>query len=94
MHLKRVRIKGLYGSLNKDVSFHPDLSLLVGINGSGKTSVLNVIDWLLRCDFPKLATTVFEELNLEFSHESKDHVLWAIQKKKNLKVHLKIGDTT
>ncbi len=42
MLLKSLSIVGLHGALTLDVNFNKDMTLLVGINGSGKTSVLNV----------------------------------------------------
>jgi predicted ATP-binding protein involved in virulence len=44
MKILSLRIKGLYGYLDKDIDFNTDINLLVGINGSGKTSVFNLIN--------------------------------------------------
>ncbi len=60
MQLTRLEIRDLYGSVNLDIRFNPELNLLVGINGSGKTSALNVIDWLLRPNLLQLALTHFK----------------------------------
>jgi DNA repair exonuclease SbcCD ATPase subunit len=54
MNIDKVIIKNLYGYLNKEINLNRDINLLVGINGSGKTSVLNVINWLLIPSFPNL----------------------------------------
>ncbi|KGE16078.1 AAA family ATPase [Sphingobacterium deserti] len=66
MIIKNVRITNLYGYLNKFVEFNSDINLIVGINGSGKTSLLNVINWLLNPSFPDLCTNEFDELSIEF----------------------------
>jgi predicted ATP-dependent endonuclease of OLD family len=60
MRLISLSIRKLYGTLNLDLSFFDDLNLLVGINGSGKTSALSVIDWLLEPNIPKLATQDYD----------------------------------
>lgn len=65
MHLKSLSINNLYGTLNLHLTFFDDLSLLVGINGSGKTSALSVIDWLLTPNLPKLAVNLFDRLALK-----------------------------
>ncbi|WP_428978022.1 AAA family ATPase [Lichenibacterium ramalinae] len=41
----------LNGYLDFDLNFHEDLSFLIGINGSGKTSVLKAIVGCLGPDF-------------------------------------------
>ncbi len=72
MRLKRLEIRKLYGTFTKTVNFDERLSLLVGINGSGKTSVLRCIDWLLKPDLAKLAATRFSSLRLTVSHNGTD----------------------
>lgn len=52
--------------MDLNVSFKNDVTLLIGINGSGKTSVLNIIDWLLNPNVKKLAVTTFENITLSF----------------------------
>lgn len=64
MRLLSLDTTGLHGSLNFQLKFFSDLNLLVGINGSGKTSALNVIEWLLKPNLAKLATIKFETLQL------------------------------
>lgn len=72
MIIKEVIIKNLYGYLNKYISFNSDINLIVGINGSGKTSLLNVINWLLTPSFPDLCTTEFEELSIQFINNKEE----------------------
>lgn len=47
MLIERLTIEGLHGFLSRDIKFQPGVNLLVGINGSGKTSVLNALAWSL-----------------------------------------------
>ena len=72
MRLNKLEVINLHGSLDKTIHFSDELNLLVGINGSGKTSVLNAIDGLLRPDLAYLATTEYERLSLEFNHKSQN----------------------
>ena len=65
---------------------------MVGINGSGKTSVLNIIEWLLSPNHGRLCTTEFTRLLLRFTYKNKKHELEAIQQKEGgLRLHL-FGD--
>lgn len=89
MRLVSLSIKNLYGSLTRKILFNEELNLLVGINGSGKTSILNVIDWLLRPNLAELAISEFESLSLEFSYENEKVVLEAAQVKQTLILSLK-----
>lgn len=71
MRLISLSVKKLYGTLDLELDFFDDLNLLVGINGSGKTSALGVIDWLLAPNLPKLATQIYDRLalNLVFKND-------------------------
>ena len=73
MIIKEVSIKNLYGYLTKTIDFNDDINLIVGINGSGKTSLLNVINWLLTPSFPDLCTNEFDELSIEFIHNKEKY---------------------
>lgn len=88
MHLTNLTIDGLHGSISKFVEFKPELNLLVGINGSGKTSVLNSIEWLLSVNVQRLCTTEFVRLALQFTYKRQNLVLEAIQQKGQLRLNL------
>lgn len=51
-HLKEIIIKGLWGTTRniRWTNIHRDVNILVGINGSGKTSLLNILLGMARCD--------------------------------------------
>lgn len=72
MQIKRLKIIGLYGYINKDIKFNDDLTLLVGINGSGKTSVLNILNWVLKPSIPNLCVTEFKSIQLFLRFDESD----------------------
>lgn len=86
MKLIKLEIRGLYGFIDKTVDFKESINLLVGINGSGKTSVLNVINWLTTPSLPDLAVTEFKELILYFSLKTIKYTLKVIQTNFELKI--------
>ena len=47
MIIRSASIKNLHGHLNARISFKPGVNILIGVNGSGKTSILNAIAWTL-----------------------------------------------
>lgn len=66
MRIKRVWAKKLYGGLAFDFRLREGINLLVGINGSGKTTALNIVNWLLSLNIPALAMTSFSEVGIEY----------------------------
>jgi len=60
MHIRQFNAKSVHGFMDFDITFHGDLTFLTGINGSGKTTVVNAISALLS---PSLLTLV----NLDFA---------------------------
>ena len=47
MRLVSFHARGVHGHMGLDLSFKPDLNLLIGVNGSGKTTTLRLIHALL-----------------------------------------------
>lgn len=88
MNLNKVIIKNLYGYLNKEIELNKDINLLVGINGSGKTSVLNIINWLLIPSFPNLCVTEFDKIEILFSFKNEEYKISAKQSDKELIIEL------
>ena len=50
MYIKHFEVEGLHGFVEAKLDFFRDLTIIVGRNGSGKTSVLDLISHLLRLD--------------------------------------------
>jgi predicted ATPase len=67
--LTQFAIYGLYGERNIVIPFNHPAKILVSENGVGKTTVLNALYAVLRCQFFKLATLDFERIVLKFSHD-------------------------
>jgi len=88
MIIKEVSIKNLHGYLTKTIDFNEDINLIVGINGSGKTSLLNVINWLLTPSFPDLCTNEFDELSIEFILNKEHFKIISIQTQDEVKIEL------
>ncbi|RZK00476.1 MAG: hypothetical protein EOO43_25180 [Flavobacterium sp.] len=82
MNITKIIIKNLYGYLNKEIELNPDINLLVGINGSGKTSVLNAINWVLVPSFPNLCVNEFDKIEIDFNFKKEDFKLTCIQNQK------------
>lgn len=47
MIIRTAHFKNLHGYLDLKLSFRPGINILIGVNGSGKTSILNAMAWTL-----------------------------------------------
>ena len=75
MRFINLKIKNLYGYIDKNIDFNEDLNLLVGINGAGKTSILNILSWLITPSLPNLCLTEFERIELIFEFNKTQYVI-------------------
>src|SRR5260370_11340597 len=74
MQLKEFRISGLFDELHHTIQFPipkeedstPSLVILHGRNGVGKTTILRMLDGLLRLDFDEFRQIPFETCSLDF----------------------------
>ena len=72
MNIERIHIRGLFGNLNHDLTFRTSerVMLLVGLNGSGKTTVMKLIDTLFNQSLDRLCIMPFQEIDLLFDDET------------------------
>ncbi len=59
-------ISGLFGRQKVAIPFKKNVKILIGENGSGKTTILNVLYYTLSGQFRKLNTIEFESITLKF----------------------------
>jgi predicted ATPase len=79
MKIETLAVTGLHGYLDKIINFNSDINLLVGINGSGKTSILNLINWMLTPSIAELCLTRFHSAIMDISHEGTKYRLRCVQ---------------
>jgi predicted ATPase len=92
MKIKRVWAKGLYGILTFDHTLTDGINLLVGINGKGKTSILNIINWITNVDIITLLTTQYSEIGIEYTQNSTTKTkIRVTQVDRDLHIHGTVG---
>ena len=64
-------IYGLWGERNYRLNFEQEKLILVGENGSGKTSVLRIMNYCLTCNWGELAKESFRKIEITFGDEEK-----------------------
>jgi energy-coupling factor transporter ATP-binding protein EcfA2 len=90
MKIKAFIADHLHGYLTLQPSFFPDLTFLTGINGSGKTSVIQGIAALLTPSFQLLHQWEFHKLQLEVEHKGGVDVISATRDSEG--VSLRVGN--
>lgn len=71
MNLDRFIGEGIHGFLEFNFSFNKNLTFLTGINGSGKTSVLNTIVALITPSVQSLGDLEYRRARIELTHNEK-----------------------
>ena len=61
-------IYGLFGYKNIEIDFKEPFKILVGENGSGKTTILNCFYYTLKKKFESLSKIRFDKIKISFSH--------------------------
>ncbi|MCZ8090904.1 AAA family ATPase [Flavobacterium sp.] len=71
MKIKKFKINNLYGYRNIDINFENPVKILIGENGLGKTTILNIIYYTLSKKFEKLSKINFESIEVIFDSRNK-----------------------
>ena len=83
--IQKIEIRNIWGKYNfRWENLNPDVNILTGINGSGKTTFFNIIDALLSADIKRLklynieAEVTIDDILISFR---KDSTLASIRQK-------------
>ena len=83
MQIISVKVKELHKYINSKITFNTDLSIITGVNGSGKTSILSLIESVLRLDVNKISETQFKEFHLLIVFNKKEYNISIVKKSSN-----------
>ena len=67
--LEKVEIKNLWGESDVEWQLDPKVNILIGINGSGKTTVLELINSVVKEQPEKFTEYFFEQVKLNFDND-------------------------
>ncbi len=80
--IDKVTVDNFWGEHSLEFDFHDDVNFIIGINGSGKTTVINLIVAALTADFTELDRLEFSRLEIKLkSRESRKKPTIVISKK-------------
>lgn len=73
MHrIDRIEVDGFWDTHDLVVDLHPDVTFLIGPNGTGKTTLINLLAAALLADFPTLGRLPFRSLRITLSSPARD----------------------
>lgn len=79
MKLRRFVARNLNHIENLTIDFYDDLNFIVGVNGSGKTSIITSIISLLTPNFESLAALRFDEIRVDYEFNDRNLYVSATQ---------------
>ena len=72
MKITEFKIKSLHGFFDYDIKLNEDLTFIYGENGSGKTTVLNMLDSVVSGEIYKLFKYNFKKIIVNFENRNSD----------------------
>lgn len=69
--IKKVKISGFWGDKDVTLDFNDQINFLIGLNGSGKTTMINLIAAALKADFSTLDKFQYDKIRVDFFPLSK-----------------------
>ncbi|WP_421181288.1 AAA family ATPase [Aeromonas enteropelogenes] len=73
MKILHVNTVKLHKYITTEIIFNDELSIVTGINGSGKTSILKLIEATLKLDINTVNSIAFELFTVKIEHENKEY---------------------
>ncbi|WP_084459030.1 AAA family ATPase [Advenella mimigardefordensis] len=71
MKILRFKASKVHGQYNFDLNFFSGITFLIGINGSGKTTALRLMQAALTIDLSTLTSIKFQKLTIDVLHQDK-----------------------
>lgn len=81
--LKRLKIESLHNLYNYEINFFDNVNILFGKNGCGKTTILNIINYIISGRLYKLRQYDFKLIELEFFNIKTEKII-IYKKEENL----------
>ena len=74
MIVENFEVKSLHGLIDAELTFRPDLNIIVGRNGSGKTSVLSMLSSVIKLDIASIKATQFNYLKVSLNSAQQEKI--------------------
>jgi len=70
-YINSVKIKGFWGKYTASTHFHEDVNILIGKNGTGKTTFMDLLQAALSVDLLILSQLEFDEIKIRLKSDKK-----------------------
>ena len=64
----KIKIEGLFGKFDYNLDLSSKLNILIGENGDGKSTIINIINNIFNFDFTSLASIKFRRIEIKFNN--------------------------
>lgn len=78
--LHSVRINGFWQRFNANCDFNPDVNIIIGKNGTGKTTFMNILHSILSVDIDGILNNDFESIEVVLKDNGKKRTIKAARK--------------
>lgn len=95
--LKKIKIEGFWNSSTIETSFHEDVNIFIGKNGTGKSTFINIIQGVMAVDIELLSSLAFTNVEITLADKKKTRKISVQKIAENLEFRLikyKIGRNT
>ncbi|MGB2518151.1 AAA family ATPase [Shewanella algae] len=88
MKILKFSAESIYGFLDVNINFNNDLTFLTGVNGSGKTTSLILMNSILSANFKDLSNIPFKNIILTVEHKKEKHEILCEREKDELRISI------
>ncbi len=81
MKLKEIKINNLFGSISPTIDFCDNIKIIYGKNGSGKTTILKIINCIISGQFHQLSRISFENITCNFENNRTLSIMKGVKNK-------------
>lgn len=69
-YIDSVKVEGFWGERSLEFDFHNDVNFIIGINGSGKTTAINIVVSALTANFHELDRLEFNKITIKLKSDN------------------------
>ena len=89
LKIKKLEVIKLYNMYDYNIEFNDDITFLHGKNGCGKTTILNIITYIITGRIYKLFSYDFEKIILTYKKDKENELICFSKIENNIKISFK-----